>query len=217
MIIQGTPEWHQARCGRVTASRIGDLLARTKTGWGASRANYMAELVVERLTGAQLPGYVSAAMQHGTNTEAEARNAYVFVNGVDVEEVGFVDHPEIAMAGASPDGLIGRDGMVEFKCPLSATHIGSLLGGGIPSNHLKQMQWQMACTGRHWCDWVSYDPRLPELMRMEVRRVERSRDEIELITAAVTEFLSELDRTVALLLSRSRLPIRALMVPEGRE
>lgn len=197
MIVQGTPEWHQARLGKVTASRIADLMAKTKTGWGAGRKNYMAELVAERLTGNRIEGFTNAAMQWGTDMEPEARIAYEFYGDVTVEPCGFDPHPTIADAGASPDGTVGPDGLVEIKCPNTATHIETLLGGAVPEKYLLQMQWQMACRPeREWCDWVSYDPRLPESMRLFVRRVDRDPELITQLETAVDEFLAELDRTV---------------------
>jgi len=196
---QGTIEWLRQRAGKVTASRIADLMAKTKTGWGASRENYKAQLVAERLTGEPAESFTNAAMQWGTEKEPEARNAYSFRYDVDVVEVGMIDHPVIAMTGASPDGLIGADGMVEFKCPNTATHISTLLGGEIPGKYRLQMLWQMACTGRQWNDFVSYDPRLPEEMRMFVRRLDRDDAAIAEIEAAVSAFLAEVDATVAAL------------------
>lgn len=191
-IIQGSPEWHQARLGCVTASRIADVCARTKTGFGASRANYMAELIVERLTGQREEKFTNAAMQHGTETEPEARAAYEFRQNVDVVQVGFVKHWSIADTGASPDGLVGDDGLVEIKCPNTATHLETLLTGEIPQKYVQQMHWQMICTGRKWCDFVSYDPRLPEAMRMSVQRVELDQILADVITKDVVQFLSEL-------------------------
>lgn len=191
-IIQGSPEWHQARLGCVTASRIADVCARTKTGFGASRANYMAELIVERLTGQREEKFTNAAMQHGTETEPEARAAYEFRQNVDVVQVGFVKHWSIADTGASPDGLVGDDGLVEIKCPNTATHLETLLTGEIPQKYVLQMHWQMICTGRKWCDFVSYDPRLPEAMRMSVQRVELDQILADVITKDVVQFLSEL-------------------------
>lgn len=196
---QGSIEWLRARAGKVTASRIADLMAKTKSGWGASRENYKAQLVAERLTGEPAESFSNAAMQWGTATEPEARNAYCFRFDVDVIEVGMIEHPTIAMAGASPDGLIAPDGMVEFKCPNTATHIATLLGGEIPSKYRLQMLWQMACTGRQWNDFVSYDPRLPEEMRMFVKRLRRDDAEIVEVEAAVSEFLAEVDQTVSAL------------------
>lgn len=191
-IIQGSPEWHQARLGCVTASRIADVCARTKTGFGASRANYMAELIVERLTGEQAERFTNAAMQHGTETEPEARTAYEFRHNVDVVQVGFVKHPTVGDTGASPDGLVGDDGLMEIKCPNTATHIETLLTGDIAQKYVMQMHWQMICTGRTWCDFVSYDPRLPEAMRMFVQRVELDPVLADAITKDVVQFMSEL-------------------------
>lgn len=201
-MIQGSQEWHAARLGKVTASRVADVIAKTKTGWGASRANYMAELLAERLTGVAAEQYTNAAMKWGTDTEAEARAAYSFMRDAEVVEVGFIDHPEIPMTGASPDGLIGTDGLVELKCPNTATHVDTLLGSTIPAKYVTQMQWQMACTGRAWCDWVSYDPRLPGSMQLFVQRVARDDAMIAGLESDVTAFLSELGQKVAALNER---------------
>jgi len=193
---QGTPEWFAARLGKVTSSRIADVVARTKTGWGASRANYMAQLVAERLTSVPGDTYTNAAMQWGTDTEPQARAAYAFEANHDVEEVGFVRHPSIAMSGSSPDGLIGANGVLEIKCPNTATHIATLLGDSVDGKYICQMQWQMACTEREWCDFVSFDPRMPEHMRLFVQRVQRDDKQIAELEAAVREFLAELDDKV---------------------
>ena len=191
-IIQGTPEWHAIRCGKVTASRVADVVARTKNGWGASRANYAAELIAERLTGTVADGFTNAAMQWGIDQEATARQAYSAYIDDAVGEIGFVDHPTIEMSGASPDGLVGFDGLVEFKCPNSATHITTLTGAAIDRKYLLQMQFQMACTGRKWCDFVSYDPRMPEHMRLFVRRVERDDKRIDFLETEIAGFLLEM-------------------------
>lgn len=201
-IIQGSPEWHELRCGKATASRIADIVAKTKTGWGASRANYRAELVAERLTGTVGERFTNAAMQWGVDTEPHARVAYEFYTGNDVTQVGFVPHPSIGMTGASPDGLVGDDGLVEIKCPGTATHIDTLLGGTVPAKYVTQMLWQMACTGRAWCDFVSFDPRLPEAMRMFVQRIERDDDRIAELETEVIAFLREVDDTVRSLRSK---------------
>lgn len=208
-IIQGSPEWFAIRCGKVTASRVADVVARTKTGWGASRANYMAELVAERLTGAVAEGYTSPAMQWGTDTEAEARRAYEFYRDVDVVAAGFILHPRIGQSGASPDGLVSDDGLVEIKCPNTATHIDTLLSATVPSKYATQMQWQMACTGRRWCDFVSFDPRMPEAMRLFVRRVQWDSEAIADLEKLVTAFLEELDAKVAALRTAYELPLEA--------
>jgi len=205
-LIQGSPEWLAIRCGKVTASRVADVVAKTKSGPSASRATYMGELIAERLTGQPAAKFTNAAMDWGTATEAEARTAYAFYHDVDVAEIGFVDHPAIIMTGASPDGLIGDDGLVEIKCPNTATHIETLLTKSIPSKYRTQMMWQLACTGRAWCDFASYDPRMPENMRLFVRRVERCETTISELEKEVCSFLGELDLKVAQLRTAYDLP-----------
>jgi putative phage-type endonuclease len=190
---QRTQAWHEARLGRVTASRVADVAAKTKTGYSASRANYMAELICERLTGMQGASYSNAAMAWGTETEPMARAAYEGAVGSLVIETGFVPHANIEMSGASPDGLVGDDGLVEIKCPMTATHIETLLGQSVPAKYVTQMQWQMACTGRKWCDFVSFDPRMPENMQIFVKRVERDELLIASLETEVIQFLKELD------------------------
>jgi len=204
-LVQGTDEWLSIRLGKVTASRVADVIARTKTGPSASRANYMAELVAERLTGARGETFTNAAMQWGTDNEPEARLAYEFRTDVTVEQVGFIAHPSIEMSGASPDGLAGTDGLVEIKCPNTATHIETLLTGTIPAKYETQMLWQMACTGRAWCDFASFDPRLPEEMRLFVKRFDRDDKRIAEMEEQVREFLFELDTTVRRLSERYSL------------
>lgn len=206
---QGSPEWFSARLGKVTASRVADVVARTKTGWGASRANYMAALIAERLTGTPAEAFSSAAMQWGTEQEPLARMAYEFRTNETVEQIGFIDHPRIAMTGASPDGLVGADGLIEIKCPNTATHLDTLLGEPIPAKYVTQMQWQMVCTGRAWCDWASFDPRLPEEMRMFVQRVRRDDAMIANLERDVSEFLDELTSKVAALNKRYGLKAAA--------
>lgn len=194
---QGSSEWLAYRCGRVTASRIADLMAKTKTGWGASRANYAAELVAERLTGSPAEKFSNAAMQWGTEKEPEARDTYALVTGATVKQIGIVQHPTIEMAAASPDGLVGNDGLVEIKCPNTATHISTLLAEAIDKKYVLQMQWQMACTGRAWCDFVSYDPRMPAEMSLFIQRVPRDDTMIAELTREVEIFLAEVTDTVA--------------------
>lgn len=196
---QGTPEWKEARLGKVTASRVADVIAKTKTGVSASRANYAAQLIAERLTCTAADGYTNAAMQWGTETEDSARAAYEFHTGVVIEQVGFIRHPSIEMSGASPDGLAGEDGLIECKCPNTATHIETLIGGKVPSKYVTQMQWQMACTGRKWCDFVSYDPRMPERMRLFIQRVNRDDKLIDELEGEVVGFLGELDERMKVL------------------
>jgi len=196
-IQQGSAEWLSARAGSLGASMVADVMARTKSGWGASRANVAAMLVCERLTKLPQEGYVSPAMQWGKDQEPVARVAYEFFRDVDVVQVGLVRHPRIKGTHASPDGLVGDDGLVEIKCPASSTHIETLLGGTVPAKYLCQVQWQMACTGRAWCDFVSFDPRLPPEMRLFVRKVERDHARIAELEDAVAGFLAEVDATVA--------------------
>lgn len=190
-IVQGTPEWFQVRLGCVTASRVADVIAKTKSGWGASRANYAAQLIAERLTGEAAEGFTNSAMKWGTECEPDARAAYEFSFDADVLEVGFIAHPVVAMSGASPDGLVGDAGLVEIKCPNTATHIETLLGQTVPAKYITQMQWQMACTGRQWCDFASFDPRLPERMRLFVKRVPRDDTVIADLEKEVAIFLGE--------------------------
>ena len=197
---QRTTEWFEARLGKVTASRIGDVMAKTKTGYAATRANYMAQLVVERLTKRKEESYTNAAMQWGVDNEPLARSAYEVANNVLVQEVGFIDHPEINMSGASPDGLVGDDGMLEIKCPNTATHIETLLNVTIDTKYQYQMLWQMRCTGRKWCDFVSFDPRMPEELQLKVIRVEFDQGTIDQIESEVKGFLFEVDKKVHKLL-----------------
>lgn len=206
---QGTDEWRMARLGKVGASMVADATARTKTGWGASRANLAARLVAERLTGVLSESFINDAMRWGTEKEPEARDFYSFVVGNEVKQVGLVLHPTLDHAVASPDGLVGDDGLVEIKCPNTATHIETLMSGNADPRYLKQMQWQMACTGRQWVDWVSYDPRMPDEMRLFVRRVARDAAIISELEKQIREFLSEVEQTCSELIARYRAPMAA--------
>ena len=200
VIDQGTDEWFAMRLGKVTASRAADVLAKTKTGYSATRDNYMAQLVCERLTGEKGENFTNAAMQHGTETEPLARAAYEAFKDVLVDEVGFVPHPSIIMAGASPDGLVGDDGLLEIKCPNTATHIETLLSQTVPGKYNTQMQFQMACTNREWCDFVSFDNRLPQELQLFVKRVPRDNMYIRLMEEEIIKFLNELDIKIAQLM-----------------
>lgn len=193
---QGTPEWFSARCGKVTASRVADVTARTRTGYGASRANYMAQLVAERLTGSIAESYTNAAMQWGKDHEDEAASLYAFKIGVELTKVGLVVHPRIDMSAASPDRIVSGGGLVEIKCPNTSTHIETLLGGSIDAKYVKQMQWQMACVGADWCDFVSYDPRMPTEMQLHVQRLERDSEAIKDLETEVEAFLAEVSEKV---------------------
>jgi len=193
---QRGPEWNAYKIGRIGASRISDIIAKTKSGYSTSRANYRAELLCERLTGIAPERYRSNHMEWGIETEAEARAAYAFYSGNNVTEVGFIDHPTIEMCGCSPDGLIGEDGGCEIKSPLTATHIDTLLGAPLPDKYMVQCQWAMACSGRAWWDWVSFDPLLPENARLFVKRIERDDRRIRELEGEVKTFAFELERLV---------------------
>lgn len=191
-IEQGTPEWFASRLGKVTASRVADVMARTRSGPSASRQSYLAELVCERLTGKSTVGYVNAAMERGTALEPEARAAYEAMTGNLVTEVAFIDHPSIDMFGASPDGLIGDDGLVEIKCMGAAGHLDALKKGP-QSKHVIQMQVQLMVTGRAWCDYCAYHPDFPYDLRLAIVRIPADAKHQGAIEAEVREFLAEID------------------------
>jgi putative phage-type endonuclease len=200
---QRTEEWFSARLGKVTASRVADVLAKIKSGESASRKNYKMELVVQRLTGKPQESFTNAAMEWGTEQEPFARMAYEAHTGTFVKEEGFVDHPTIEGFGCSPDGLVGTtinseqnsafmvSGLIEIKCPNTANHIETVLENKAPSKYIPQMQCQMAVTGAKWCDFVSFDPRLPEDLQLFVVRVERDQEYIDSMEVEVKQFLSE--------------------------
>jgi putative phage-type endonuclease len=192
MIEQGSVEWHLQRLGKVTASRVADVLSKGKSGESASRKNYRTELVVQRLTGVPGESFTNAAMEWGTTTEPLARVAYEAEMGVFVNQVAFVEHPTIANFGCSPDGLIG-DGLIEIKCPNSSTHIEYLTDDKPPAKYIPQMQCQMAVMGARWCDFVSFDPRLPNDLQLFVVRLERDEEYIKAMEAEVEKFLSEVE------------------------
>jgi len=193
MIEQGSPEWFAQRLGKVTASRVADVIAKTKTGYSTSRDNYMAQLVCERMTNTVAESYSNSAMQWGTETEPLARAAYEAHADVLVDEVAMINHPTIEAAGASPDGLVGTEGQIEIKCPNSATAIDTLLTQTVPSKYITQIQFQLACTGRKWADFVSFDPRLPKELQLFVKRVPRDDAYIQMLEKEVVQFLTELD------------------------
>jgi len=199
---QGSAEWLQSRAGKVTASRIADVMAKIKTGEAASRRDYKAQIVAEILTGKpQEDGFTNSAMQWGTEQEPFARSAYEVASDLMVDTVGLVLHPAIDRAAASPDGLAG-DGLLEIKCPKTATHLQYLLAGVAPAQYQMQMLWQMACTERAWCDFVSFDPRLPEDLQLLIVRFERDDKRIAEIETEVKLFLSEVDETIEKLKAR---------------
>jgi putative phage-type endonuclease len=200
-VVQGTDAWLLARAGKVTASRVADVVAKTKSGYGASRATYMGQLIAERLTGVPTDTFTNGAMAHGTAMEPFAREAYQAQTFDDVVEVGFIDHPRIEWSGASPDGFVGSDGLVEIKAPNTSTHIETLISQKVPDKYLTQMYWQMSATGRAWCDYVSWDNRLPQHMQLFVKRVGRDDDRIAELEKEVAVFLAELDEKVGKLLA----------------
>lgn len=205
-IEQRTEEWFAARCGSLGASQIADAISKSKDGkaFGSTSANLRAKLVVERLTGIQEDSFKTAAIQHGIDSEEAARLAYEAHTGAFVTEVGLYKHPAIEGAHASPDGLVGDDGLIEIKCPNSATHIDTLKTEKVPTKYLYQMQWQMRCTDRQWCDYVSFDPRLPENLRLFVKRIPRDDALLAKLEAEVMLFLKGVDDDVATLQSMAR-------------
>lgn len=202
---QGSIEWKEARAGRVTASRIVDVLSRAldKKSEGATRRNYKAQIIAEILTGRpQEDPYSNKAMDDGLELEPLARGTYEVMHGVDVDRVGLVVHPTNDRAAASPDGLVGLEGLVQFKCPFPATHIDYRLDGGVPTKYQPQMLWEMACTGRKWCDFVSYCPSFDDHLQLFVIRFPRDEQRITEITAEVNVFLREVDEIIERLTRR---------------
>jgi putative phage-type endonuclease len=191
---QRSEEWFQARLGLVTASRVADVLAKIKSGESASRRNYKIQLVSERLTGERQETYINQAMQDGIDREQFARDRYVQQFG-EVEEVGFVKHPTLE-AGASPDGMVGDDGIIEIKCPMGSTHTETLMTQDIPSKYVPQVQFQLLVTGRKWCDFVSYNPMFPEHLQVFVKRIEADPAYQQELEAEVKQFLKEVDDVI---------------------
>lgn len=197
-VEQGTPEWHELRRGKVTASRVADILAKTKTGASASRQNYLIELALQRTTKTIEPSYTNSAMEWGTATEPQARVAYEVATHNFVDQVPFVDHPTIEGFGCSPDGIVG-DGLIEIKCPNSATHWEYFKAKEPPKKYFIQMQAQMACTGAKWCDFVSFDPRMPERSQLLIVNVPRDNEFILYMEAEIKQFLKEVQTEVTLM------------------
>ena len=196
MIEQGTEEWFLSRLGKVTASRVSDVMAKTKTGFGAGRKNYMMELLCQRLTGVREEGFTSAAMQRGTDLEPMARGRYEIENDVLVMESGLVDHHIVPSFAASPDGMVNDDGLLEIKCPNTAQHVEFIRTGNIPKNYQIQMTAQMLCTERKWCDFVSFDDRLPNELQYKCQRFEYDEKLGDKMLTAISIFLTELDALV---------------------
>ena len=204
MIEQRTDEWFEQRLGKVTASRISDVIAKTKTGVSTSRQNYLIQLVSERLTGKKGDSYVNQAMLDGIERESAARELYMQTKGVSVTEVGFFDHPVIKNSGASPDGAVNAEeegkyaGLIEIKCPIETTHTNTLMSKSVPSKYLPQIQWQMASVSPNvkWVDFISFNPNFPDKMQLFVARVERDNAYIAELEAEVIKFLDEVDATI---------------------
>lgn len=192
---QRSAEWFAARLGCVTASRVKDVMASGRGGApSATRKNYMMELLCERLTGQQSGPDLSnkPAVQRGVELEPFACMAYEADKGLMVVETGLVMHPTIAGFGASPDGLVGDDGLLEIKCPNTATHIATMQSERHDPQYEWQMLAQMACTGRAWADFVSYDDRLPEPLQYVCHRFERDFKRIREMESEIKAFLEEL-------------------------
>ena len=195
-VEQRSDAWFAARLGKVTASRVADVIAKTKSGYSASRDNYMAQLICERLTGQKGESFTNSAMQWGVDNEPLAVSCYENANNLLTETVGFVNHPKIAMAGASPDALVGLFGILEVKCPQTNTMVETLLSDKVPSKYIPQIQWQLRCCERQWCDFVSFDPRLPQDLQLFVKRVEFDASYVAMLEEEVNLFLKELDDKV---------------------
>ena len=198
-IEQRSEAWFRARLGKVTASAVADVLAKTKTGVSASRCNYLIKLAIQRVTGQIEESYTNEAMQWGIDNEDQARVAYEVASGNFVDQVGFVDHEIIDWFGCSPDGLVNNDGLVEIKCPNSATHWEYFKTKEVPKKYFIQMQAQMSCTGRKWCDFVSFDPRMPEKSQLLIIRVPRDNIFIGIMESEIRGFLNEVEIEVQLM------------------
>jgi len=192
-IQQRSAEWFAARLGKVTASRVSDVMATIKSGESASRRNYRMELLCERLTGKPGDFYTSKAMQRGIDLEAQARMAYWIATDREVQEVGFCTHPRYPFFGASPDGFVGPRGLIEIKCPETSTHVKFLQSMVPDPDYVWQMQAQMSCTGRQWCDFASFDDRLPEELQLAMVRVRRDPEKIANMITEIKTFTRELD------------------------
>lgn len=197
---QGSDEWQQIRCGKITASKITDIMAKLKSGKpSAGRAKYLGQLVAERLTGNKSESFSNDAMQWGVETESQAIAAYEFLNDVEITRYSFVDHPKIMLSGMSPDAEVCDKGGLEIKCPNTATHIDYLTSNKIPKNYIDQMQWQMACKDWEWCDFMSFDPRMPEHLNKLIIRVVRDDAYIEEMEMEVIKFNQEIETKLDLL------------------
>jgi predicted phage-related endonuclease len=190
---QRTDEWFQDRLGKATGSRFHDVCSFLKYGEAAARKNYRYQLIAERLTGNRVETWTTTAMQWGIDNEPTARLTYEMKTGYQVDESNFIQSEILPDAGVSPDGLIGKDGSLEIKCPETATHIETLTSNKVPSKYQEQVDGLMWVTGRKWCDFVSYDPRLPEDLSLVIIRVERDEIRIKNLEENIKNFLNEVD------------------------
>lgn len=200
---QHSPEWREFRRGHLTASRIAVLKPLKNGSESELCRKYKLELLSEVLTGRMAEHYVSLAMDWGTEQEKNARTEYELAKDVMVDRIGFVLHPTLPRCGASPDGLIGDDGLVEIKCPITANHIDYLMGEVVPEKYAPQMYWQMACTGRQYCDFASFDPRMDEKFQLFIARLERDEKKIAEWEELATAFISDLNRMAEVLMSHA--------------
>jgi hypothetical protein len=196
-VEQGSIQWQEQRLGSLGASQVHDVLSKTKSGYSAMRANAIARIVSERLTGVTQETFKNAAMQWGNDMEPHARTAYEFITGNKVSTVGLFKNDSLVGTHASPDGMVSFDGLIEIKCPNTATHIEMLAKENIEPKYLTQMQWQMYLTERDWCDFVSYDPRMPDDLQLFIKRVNRDPVRIKELCEEVEKFLGEVDEMMA--------------------
>ena len=190
-ILQRSEGWHADRCGKVTASRIKDVDAKPIKGKAHNALTLT--ILTERLTGVQEETKTNSLMQWGIDQEPYAIAAYENETGNFVVGTGLIDHPAIKMSGASPDGLVDKLGQLEVKCPISQTHLNTILTQEVPAEYVPQITWQLACTRREWCDFVSYDPRLPEHLQLVIIRVFTKDLDIAGIEQSVINFNRKLD------------------------
>jgi len=193
---QLSQEWFEARLGKVTASRVSDVLATIKSGEAASRKNYKLQLVTEKLTGKKIDTYMNQAMQDGIDREETAREIYSKIVDSQVYQDGFIQHPKIEMSGASPDGFVGKNGIIEIKCPIETTHTTNLLERKLPSKYKPQVQFQLACTEREWCDFISYNPNFELRLQLMYVRIYRDDEYIKMLEFEITKFLEEVEEMI---------------------
>jgi len=189
-LIQGSDEWFASRVGKITASRLGDIMRTTKWGESTYKAKVRLELAIERITGKSASSVVSnQAMRDGVEREPDARKLFEAITGKEVAEVGSFDHPTIVNTAASPDGLIrGENAVLEIKCPTHATHAKNLMSDKMPKNYVYQVQWQIACTESDYGWFCSYHPDFPKDLRLKYVKVERDDEVIKSLETEVRAF-----------------------------